>query len=199
VAVDAEVTDALRPAVDVVAGLGARVEQDCPDLTGADEVFRTLRAWQFELDLGAVRDAHGDRMKPSLVANIDAGRGLSGPDLGRAARLHAALFHRVREFFTRYDILLLPVSQVAPFDAALEYPATAGGEPVGSYLDWMRSAYLVSATGCPAMSVPAGFTPSGLPVGLQVVGPHRGDLAVLRAAHAFEQATAAGQRRPALP
>lgn len=110
--------------------------------------------------------------------------------------LHGQLFLRMREFFDRNDALLLPTSQVPPFDVELEYPDNIDGEPMTDYLDWMRSAYLVSATGCPALSVPAGFTPGGLPVGLQIVGPHRGDLRVLRIGHAFEQATRHGERRP---
>jgi amidase len=72
------------------------------------------------------------------------------------------------------------------------------GVPQETYLDWMRSAYFVSATASPAISVPAGFTPDGLPVGLQIVGAHRAELTVLRLAHAFEQATRVGERRPVL-
>jgi amidase len=194
--VEPAVVDVVAAAVPVFANLGCRVEQDCPDFSGADEVFRTLRAWQFDLELGPLRDAHPDQIKQSIVWNVDVGRRLTGADLARAEVLHAALFHRLREFFTRYDLLLAPVSQVVPFDAALEYPTEVAGVPQVTYLDWMRSAYFVSATGCPALSVPAGFTPDGLPVGLQIVGPHRADLAVLNAGHAFEQMVRAHTRRP---
>jgi amidase len=95
-------------------------------------------------------------------------------------------------------VLLLPVSQVPPFDARLEYPTKIDGVEQETYLDWMRSAYWISATGCPALSVPGGFTEAGLPVGLQVVGPHHADLRVLQVGHAFEQATGVGLRRPPL-
>jgi len=197
--VDAEVTDALTDVPGVFGRLGAIVEEAAPDLDGADDVFRTLRAWQFELAYGELLDAHPDRFKESLAANIRAGRELRGTDIARAERRHTELFHRMRAFFTRYDVLALPVSQVAPFPADREYPAEVAGEPCTTYLDWMRSAYLISATGCPAISVPAGFTPGGLPVGLQLVGAHRADLTVLQLAHAFEQATGHGTRRPQLP
>jgi amidase len=196
--VEPEVIATLEPAVKVFTELGCVVEEACPDLSGADEVFRTLRAWQFELGLGSVMDRHRDRMKPTVVANIEEGRRLSGPDVGRAEVLHTRLYHRVQRFFERYDVLLAPVCQVLPFDADLEYPTEVAGEPMSSYVDWMRSAYLISATGCPALSVPGGFTAGGLPVGLQVIGPHRADLAVLQVAYAFEQATAHGTRRPEL-
>jgi amidase len=196
VPVDPEVTAALAPAIDVVAELGCEVEEDCPDLSGADEVFLALRAWHLELSFGTLLDEHRDQLAPNVVWNIEEGRKLTGPDLGRAEVLHTALYHRVREFFERYDVLLAPVSQVVPFDIELDHPTVVAGVPMTTYLDWMRSAYLLSATGCPALSVPAGFTPDGLPVGLQVIGPHRGDLSVLRFGHAFEQATRIGDRRP---
>jgi amidase len=157
-----------------------------------------LRAWRFELGFGAIMDRHRDQIKATVVANIEDGRRLTGADVGRAEVLHTRLYHRVRAFFERYDLLLAPVCQVVPFDARLEYPTEVAGEPMTSYVDWMRSAYLISATGCPALSVPGGFTADGLPVGLQVIGPHRADLAVLQAAYAFERATAYGERRPAL-
>jgi amidase len=195
---DPEVIATLEPAVKVFTELGCVVEEACPDLSGADEAFRVLRAWQFELGLGTVMDRHRDQIKATVVANIEDGRRLSGADVGRAEVLHTRLYHRVREFFERYDVLLAPVCQVLPFDADLEYPTEVAGEPMTSYVDWMRSAYLISATGCPALSVPGGFTAGGLPIGLQVIGPHRADLAVLQAGYAFEQATAYGTRRPAL-
>jgi amidase len=198
VPVDPDVIAALTPALDMFTELGCVVEEDCPDLSGADEVFLALRAWQVELSYGTLLDEHRDRIAPDVVWNIEEGRRLTGQDLGRAEILHSALYHRVREFFDRYDVLLAPVSQVPPFDIHLDYPAEVAGIPMETYLDWMRSAYLVSATGCPALSVPAGFTPAGLPIGMQVVGPHRGDLSVLRVGRAFEQATQVGDRRPAV-
>ncbi len=196
IAVDSVVTDVLARQIGIFEELGCEVEEACPDLTGADEVFRTLRARLFDRSLGLLRDKHPDQLKSAIVWNIDEGRKLTVADLGRAETLHAALFHRVRQFFEQYDVLILPVSQVVPFDATLEYPSTVAGVPQETYLDWMRSAYLISATGCPALSVPAGFTPDGLPVGLQIVGPHHADLTVLQVGHAFEQAVGITGRPP---
>ena len=196
VPVEPEVAAVVRDAAGVFAALGAHVTEASPDFAGADEAFRTLRAWQFEVMFGEILDRTPEELKPSLRENTEQGRKLSGADLGRAEVLHTALFQRVRGFFTSYDILLLPVSQVLPFGVGLEYPAEIAGVPMTDYLDWMKSAYLVSLTGCPALSVPAGFSAGGLPVGVQIVGPHRADFAVLQAGHAFEQATQVGRRRP---
>lgn len=192
------VLDTLTAQLGVFADLGCRVEEAAPDLTGADEAFRTLRAWSFESKLGPLLETGRDKLKPSVVWNIEEGRKVTGPDLARAERLHTEVFHRVREFFERYDVLLLPVSQVAPFDIDLEYPADIDGQVQETYLDWMRSSYWISLTGCPALSVPAGFTAAGLPVGLQIVGPHLAERRVLEVGHAFESATRFGQRRPVL-
>jgi amidase len=198
VPVEPAVTDVLAAQVKVFEDLGCTVEQACLDFTGADTVFRTLRAWQFDMVMGPLRDSRADEMKATLIWNIDQARSLTGADIARAELLHAELFQRVRRFFEEYDGLLLPVSQTPPFDGELEYPTVIAGVPQETYLDWMRSAYFVSATASPAISVPAGFTPDGLPVGLQIVGAHRAELTVLRLAHAFEQATRVGERRPVL-
>ena len=196
VPVEPEVAAATTAAALVFADLGARVTDASPDFAGADEVFRTLRAWNFEATFGALEEQSPGAFKATLRDNIAQGRALSGRDLARAEQLHTALFQRVRQFFTHYDILLLPVSQVLPFDVDLEYPTEINGVPMTDYLDWMASAYLISATGCPALSVPAAFSQGGLPIGVQLVGPHHGDFAVLQAGHAFEQATQVAAHRP---
>src|ERR1700744_5301817 len=171
VPVQPEVAAAVTAAAQVFAGLGAEVPEASPDFAGADEVFRTLRAWSFAATFGPLEARQPDKFKATLRDNIAQGRALTGHDLARAEELHTVLFHRVRQFFTTYDIALLPVSLVLPFDVELEYPTEVDGVPMTDYLDWMRSAYLVSATGCPAASVPAAFSPGGLPIGVPIVGP----------------------------
>ena len=100
------------------------------------------------------------------------------------------------EYFTEHDVLVTTMAQVLPFDAGIEYPTEIEGVPFETYLDWMRSATLISATGCPAISVPAGFTASGLPVGIQIVAAPGRDVDLLRVAHAFEAATGHHLRHP---
>ncbi|MGA4876439.1 amidase [Streptomyces lydicamycinicus] len=196
---DPEVLAVLEPQLRVLEELGCRVDTACPDLAGADETFRTLRAHSFDLALGGLLDSAPQALKPSIVWNIEQGRRLTVADLHTATTTHGRLYLGTLEFFSGYDLLLAPVSQVTPFDAELEYPREVAGRPTHSYLDWMRSAYLISVLGVPALSVPAGFTPGGLPVGLQFIGPPRADLAVLQAGHAYERATQHGRRRPDLP
>jgi amidase len=194
--VDPRVTAVLEGQRHVFADLGAIVEEAEPDFTGADESFRAWRAWRFALAYADLLRDHRDQLKDTVVWNIEEGLRLTGPELGRAERLRTELYHRLRHFLERYEFLLLPVCQVPPFDVSQPYVTSINGQPLTTYLDWMRSCYYISATGLPAISVPCGFTPEGLPVGLQIVGRHQDDFGVLQLAHAFEQATGAGRRRP---
>lgn len=198
VTVDPAITGVLQAALPVFESLGAHVTEDCPDLEGADEVFGTLRAWLFDASFSDLTHRHPDQVKESVRWNAAMGARLTGADLARAERRHTTLHEQVVEFFDRYDVLLAPTTQVLPFPVELEYPTEIAGVRQDDYLEWMRSCTLLSPTGCPSLSVPGGFTPDGLPVGLQVVGRPRADRRVLEVGHAFEQATCFGERRPPL-
>jgi amidase len=178
--------------------LGCIVEDAHPDLRGADEIFLVLRAFTVATLLGPLLERHRALLKPEAIWNIEQGLALSAVDVGRAMTAQAALLGRLRSFFERYDFLLCAVNQVPPFDAALDWPKEIEGVAMEHYIAWMKSAYWISATLHPAISVPAGFTPEDLPVGIQIVGGWRDDLGVLALAHAFEAATQIGRRRPPL-
>jgi amidase len=196
--VDHTVADIVTAQAQVFEDNGATVEVAHPSLSGADAAFRTLRAWLFHHRFRSLLAKRPGDFKESLAENIRLGERLTGEDVARAQQQVTSLHERMRAFFETHDVLAMPVSQVPPFSADEEYPVTINGEAQETYLDWMRSAYLITVTGCPAISVPAGFTPEGWPVGLQLVGPHRGERRLLEIAHAFEQATRIGDRRPPL-
>jgi amidase len=198
VAVDPVVSAVLAAVPAVFEDLGAEVEPECPDLSGADDVFGTLRAWLFDASFTAIARRSPQLLKESIRWNAEQGAALTGADLARAEQAHTRLYERVVGFFERFDVLLAPTTQVLPFPVEVEYPTEIGGVPQENYLEWMRSCTLISATGCPALSLPGGFTPDGLPVGLQVIGPPRAERRILEVAHAFEQATGFGRRRPPL-
>ncbi|WP_448641626.1 amidase [Geodermatophilus sp. URMC 63] len=198
VPVDPAVTAVLREVLPVVESLGGTVEEACPDLREADDVFGTLRAWQFDATFGDVVRRSPEAVKETIRWNAAAGAALTGADVARAEQAHTRLHERVVQFFDRYDVLLAPTTQVLPFPVELEYPTEVAGVPQPDYLGWMRSCTLVSATGCPALSLPGGFTDDGLPVGLQLVAAPRADRRLLEIAHAIEQATGHGRRRPPL-
>jgi amidase len=123
-------------------------------------------------------------------------RKLTGPYLSRLEIKRSALYRRFQKFLEDYEFLVLPVSQVLPFDVHTAYPKEIAGVKMLTYLDWMRSAYYISVVGNPALSVPCAFSKSGLPIGMQIVGRHNADLSVLQMGFAFEQATRIGKRRP---
>jgi amidase len=188
--VDHEVAAVVESAGPVLTAAGASVVPAYPELPEADDTFRTLRAWHFQAVFGELLAQHPDAFKASLADNIRAGEHLTGADVARAYRQRTTLSERMREFFTSYDVLVLPVSQVPPFPADQEFPAEINGKPMESYLDWMRACYLITVTGCPAISVPFGRTRDGLPVGLQLVAPHGADRFLLEVATAVEAASA---------
>jgi amidase len=165
-------------------------------LSDANEVFQTLRAWQFELSYGELLDRQRDQLKDTVIWNIEAGRKLSGRSIGVAELKRTALFNRMRGFMQRYEYLILPVNQVPPFDVNQPYITEINGVIMDTYIDWMKSCYFITVTGHPAISVPCGFTPEGLPVGVQIVGRHQDDFGVLQLAYAFEQATQLWKCRP---
>src|SRR5580700_7300088 len=157
----------------VFTELGCIVEDATPDLRDADEIFCVLRAWDYELAFGALLREHRALMKDTVVWNIEQGAKLTGPQVGTAEAKRTALYQRMREFMRRYDYLVAPAVQVLPFDVETPYPTRINEVDLETYLDWMRSCYYITVTGAPALSVPCGFTSSGLPVGLQIIGAHR--------------------------
>jgi len=190
-----EVTAVLDERRGTLEAMGCIVEEVEPDLDSADEAFETLRALGYAQAFGALLESHGELLKETVAWNTRVGLSLTGEQIARALTLQANAFHVMRQLLERYDALALPVSQVAPFPVDEEWVREIAGVEMGSYIEWMRSCSRISVTAHPAISVPAGFTPDGLPVGLQLVGRHRDEISLLRLAAAFEEATA-GRRRP---
>lgn len=189
------VIEASRPAF---AALGCEIEDAAPDLTGAHEAFRIQRAINLVAKYGGLLRDQRALLKDTAIWNIEEGLALTGEEAGAAERLRQALFVSMHAFFERYEFLVCPVSQVPPFDINQPYVTEINGTKMETYLDWMKSCYLISASGHPAISVPCGFTPEGLPVGVQIVGRYREEFRLLQFAHAFEQATLWGRVQPAV-
>ena len=192
---DPRVSDVVNAQRRTFEEIGCITEDANPDFSGADEAFKTLRALNFYQQYNSLL---GQPIKRTVVDEIERGARLTGPEIARAEILRSQLFARIGEFMTRYDFLVLPVVQVPPFDIEQEYVTEIAGQRMESYVDWMRSCYFISVTGLPAISVPAGFTEEGLPVGLQIVGRHHDDFSVLQMAHAYEQATGISHHFPPL-
>jgi amidase len=186
--VEPEVISICANAAQGFSALGASVVDDCPDFSGAQDAFHVLRAQAFANNRGALLDNHRDLLKWEIIWNIEAGRALTTEDIARASATRAALFHRVTAFFQTNDLLLCPAAILPPFDGEMRWPEEVAGTKLEAYIDWLQICGMITLTGCPAISVPCGFTDDGRPIGLQIVAPPRREDLLLGAAHLFEQA-----------
>jgi len=193
-----------RPILEVVnsqrkifESLGCIVEQAEPDWTGAFESYDTLRAWNFAAVQSENVRLHGNLVKDTIHWEVERGSKLTGADIARALALRAAAWERMRIFQQTYEYFITPTTQVLPFDVTQPYPTEIAGVKMSNYVEWQKSCILISALETPAISVPCGFV-GDLPVGLQIVGRHRGEWSLLQLAHAFEQAASVARRRPTI-
>jgi amidase len=178
--------------------LGCIVDEAEPDFAPAEIAFRVLRALGSANAYGAQLHDHPDAFKDTLKGEIEEGLRLTGMDIARAENAHAQLWRAFQAFLEKYEYFVLPTTQLPAFDVDTPYPTEIAGVKFDNYIDWMKSCWYISATGNPAASVPGGFTPEGLPVGVQIVGRNKADFSVLQMAHAFEQATGFGKKRTSI-
>ena len=182
----------------VFEALGCVVEEAEPDFTGVDMAFPTLRHLSYHSQYASLAKQRPDWVKDTVRWEISEAERQTAADVAKASARQSLMFDQSATLFERFEYFVLPVTQVAPFDVTIEYPREVAGTPMTTYIDWMRSCWYVTFMSNPAISVPAGFTSAGLPVGIQIVGRARGEWSVLQLAHAFEQATLHGARRPAV-
>jgi amidase len=201
--VERPVLDVLDAARERLVAAGARVADAEPDLRAADEAFDVLRAVGFATTVAPLVEQCPGKWKSTVVANAEKGLALTGAQVASALRARARTFHAMRDFLAHggsggagFDVLALPVSQVAPFSVEVPYPTSIAGVEMEDYIAWMRSCSRITVTGHPAIAVPAGFTAGGLPIGLQLVGRHRGERDLLGVARAVERALGAARRPP---
>ncbi|MBM3764997.1 MAG: amidase [Acidobacteria bacterium] len=185
---DAEVRAVVDGARRRFEALGCVVEEAAPAFAGADEAFRVLRAHEFHVKHGEKLEPYRNLMKETVVQELERGALLKPSDVERAMALREALIEKTKTFHASYEYFVLPTVQVLPFDIDQPFVTEINGATMPSYIDWMKSCYFVSMLGAPAVSTPAGFSRSGLPVGMQIVGPRFADWSVLQLAHAVEEA-----------
>ncbi|MCF8466739.1 MAG: hypothetical protein K9G33_05005 [Sneathiella sp.] len=185
--VDPEVADICAKAAQDFARYCAGVDETCPDLHDGEEIFQTLRAQIFIANHAPLLKEHRDKLKPEVIWNIEKGAKLNANDIGAAQRAQGELYQRVVKFFSDYDFLLAPASIVPAFSHSKRYVEEVAGVKFDNYMSWLALPSILTVTNCPVISVPCGFTKSGLPVGLQIMGPNAREDRVLQAAYAFER------------
>ncbi|WP_024512178.1 amidase family protein [Bradyrhizobium sp. ARR65] len=184
--VDPEVAAITRKAAERFTEAGCIVEEAHPDLSEAHECFHVLRAFDFAISKAALLRKHRDLLKPEVIWNIEEGLKLTVEQIQRAEAQRVAMTARAVEFFKTYDLLLAPTTIVAPFPVQNRYVAECAGKKFDNYVQWLGIVYAITLACCPALSLPCGFTNLGLPVGLQIVGPPRGEAQVLAGAKVLE-------------
>ena len=192
------VADTFNAAAAYFAEIGCEIRETRLDLSDAMNVFRVLRGNQFAETSRPFFDDNRHQIKQTVIDNVEFGRSLSGEDLSRADVQRTKIYLRMLEYFKTYDFLIVPSTQVEPFNIDIEWVTQINGQKMQDYLEWMSVCCLITTTGLPAISMPCGFSASGLPVGLQIVGPPGGDLEVLKMAKTFESVTHFADHLPAI-
>lgn len=169
------------------AEIGVSVEETDLDLSDAPACFQTLRAYGYAQGMKPYLDAHRDKLKPEVIWNIEKGLALTVEQLIAAETARVAIIRRLRTFFETYDLLLAPATIVPPFPADQRYVTSCDGVTFETYIDWLAIAFPATLAGLPALSLPAGFTSDGLPVGLQMIAPARQEGRLLAFARALEE------------
>jgi len=185
--VDPEVAEICRAGASRLAEAGSHVEDACPDFSGSLETFQTLRAAAFVVNRAPLLEKHRDKMKPEMIWNIEKGMKQTTGDVSQALTERGAIYQRVTDWFEDYDVLAVPAAIVPPFDVDIRYLEKLGDHDFGNYVDWLYITFAITLTGLPVISVPCGFTASGLPVGIQLVGRPRGEAELIRYAAKFEE------------
>ena len=184
--VDPEVAAVTRKAAQRFADADVIVEEAHPDLREAHECFHVLRAFDFAVTKARLLRSKRELLKPEVIWNIEQGLKLTVEQIERAEGQRVAMAERARKFFESYDLLLSPATIVPPFPVEKRYVAECAGKTFDNYVEWLGIVYAITLACCPALSLPCGFTASGLPVGLQMVGPPRSEAQLLAGARVLE-------------
>jgi amidase len=186
--VDSEVEDHLRNTLKLLEKNGASVEETCPDLPDLERTYHTLRGMMWATAARRMPDEITQHFKPTLAENTTFGQALTMDDIADANLNRSAIYNNMVALFDTYDVLALPTVGCMPHPQSEEWVREVGGQTLTNYMDWLRFAFLATTTGLPAISVPVGLGPRGVPVGMQLIGKPRGEAGLLAAARAVEMA-----------
>ena len=194
-----EVRGVVAAAIATLGRAGLDIAEDVPDLSACHDAFRPLRAFQFAAQRAEALRLHRDKLKPEVVWNIEQGLKLTAFDLAAAEAARARVRGNLVAFLDRYDVLITPTAPVPPYPVEKRFVDEIDGEKLVTYVDWLVLGYAVTATACPAISIPCGVTAGGLPIGLQLIGRPYGEAALLAAAAWCEAVLGASLSTPLDP
>jgi amidase len=197
--VDSSVAEVCRRAMSIFETMGSQVDETTIELGNADEVFQTLRGAQYVAGYMPLLEQHRDLLKDEVIWNIEHGLSLTPLQIGQAEVARGGIINRTAQFFETYDVLVCPTVLAPPFDVDIRYLTEVEGTQLSTYIGWLFMTYALTLTGCPIISVPCGFTESGLPVGIQIMAPWKEEGFLISVAAAFEQAVGISDSVPLDP
>ena len=197
--VDPEVAAICETAAKRFCEFGATIADAHPDFDGLQDVFQVLRAFSFAADLGPDLDAHRDIYKPEIIWNVEKGLALTAKEITDAMVGRSKIYARTQRFFKDHDLIITPTTIVPPYPVEQRFVEHVGEYQFSNYIEWCSIAYAFTVVGAPAISIPCGFTSTGLPVGLQIVAPPRQEAVLLSAAHALEEVLNLSNQLPIEP
>ena len=197
--VDSSVVEVGRLAVSTFEGMGSRVDEATIDLGDAEDTFQTLRGTQYVAGVGRLLADHRDLLKDEVIWNIEHGLSLTSEQIGLAEVARGGIINRTARFFETYDVLVCPTVLTPPFDVDIRFLTEVEGVELPTYIGWLLMTFALTLTGCPIISVPCGFTESGLPVGVQIMAPWKEEAYLLSVASAFEQEVGISESVPLEP
>ncbi len=197
--VDPEVAKVVEAAIARLADAGAGIEASAPDLSQGRDVFHAIRGVNHLAAFAPLIAQHGERVIPEIHASTERAAALPIADYAKGENGRVAMFQRLMDFLVTHDFLICPTAIMTPFPAEWRRVDKLGNHDFDSYIDWIAITFTLSLTGCPVISVPCGFTASGMPVGLQILGRPRGEAALLRMAAWCEEVLGAYGKTPRDP
>ena len=186
--VDNEVETHLRAVLGLLEKNGATVEETCPELPELERTYHTLRGMAWATMARRLPSSIRQNFKSTLEQNMRMGEALTIEEVVDANLNRSTMYHNLLEMFSTFDVLACPTVGCMPHKQSEEWVGQVGGQTLSGYMDWLRFAFLATTTGLPAISVPVGLGPRGLPVGIQLIGKPRGEADLLAAARVVELA-----------
>jgi amidase len=196
--IDREVRPVLETAVAKIASLYGSLEECGPDFGGAMDAFMRLRGSILYRTLGHLLEAEREKLTPSVIWNIDRGKEISADDFLKAEQERSRIWRNVAHFFRDHDIFICVTTSIAAFPNAQSDVLLIDGKPMASIIDYMAPTATMSLFGLPAISIPCGWTTSGLPVGVQIVSRPFAEDTLLQFAFTLQQNLGFAHRWPTL-
>lgn len=197
--VEPEIDAIMRSGLAKAVSDGAEVDEGCPPLDGLERTYMTLRGMLYGAVNARFPEEVQQHFKATLKENIRFGKQLGIEDVYDAQRNRTVLYHAMRSFLSKFDVLACPVVGLEQGPVEEEYPGSVDGVAVNDYVDWLRFSFLSTTTSLPSISVPIGFTKSRMPVGIQLIGPPRGEAKLLSVARFIERSVGIAEQLPINP